>query len=214
MTCAGVSAGIDGALHVVERLLGEEAARATARYMEYDWRPAEIAAQLAEPGRRIEDGIPYQLSRVAREKGTEAALAAYRATSERPAEEELGAAAYGLLFGGQKEQALALFRLVVAAFPESANAQDGLAQACEITGDVTGALQSSERALVLLQESGDDARPELRNSLKSRLVRLGRGDKSALRYVCPPCGGPCDAARYLEAGPCPGCRMPMTTAVQ
>src|SRR6185503_13309637 len=35
MTCAGVSAGIDGALHVVERMLGAEAARHTARYMEY-----------------------------------------------------------------------------------------------------------------------------------------------------------------------------------
>jgi transcriptional regulator GlxA family with amidase domain len=35
ITTAGVSAGIDGALHVVERLLGEQAAKDTARYMEY-----------------------------------------------------------------------------------------------------------------------------------------------------------------------------------
>ena len=42
MTTAGVSAGIDGALHVVSRLLGQETARATARYMEYDkWQPGE-----------------------------------------------------------------------------------------------------------------------------------------------------------------------------
>src|SRR5262245_563630 len=33
MTCAGVSAGIDGALHVLERMLGAESARQTARYM-------------------------------------------------------------------------------------------------------------------------------------------------------------------------------------
>jgi transcriptional regulator GlxA family with amidase domain len=40
VTTAGVSAGIDGALHVVSRLVGEETARATARYMEYDkWDP-------------------------------------------------------------------------------------------------------------------------------------------------------------------------------
>lgn len=40
VTTAGVSAGIDGALHVVSRLLGEEQARSTARYMEYDkWDP-------------------------------------------------------------------------------------------------------------------------------------------------------------------------------
>jgi transcriptional regulator GlxA family with amidase domain len=42
ITTAGVSAGIDGALHVVSRLLGEENARAVAKYMEYDkWSPQE-----------------------------------------------------------------------------------------------------------------------------------------------------------------------------
>lgn len=39
LTTAGVSAGIDGALHVVERLLGREAAMLTAKYMEYNWQP-------------------------------------------------------------------------------------------------------------------------------------------------------------------------------
>lgn len=39
VTCAGVSAGIDGALHVVERLLGGPVAQETARYMEYRWEP-------------------------------------------------------------------------------------------------------------------------------------------------------------------------------
>lgn len=39
VTCAGVSAGIDGALHVVERMLGKQAALYTARYMEYRWEP-------------------------------------------------------------------------------------------------------------------------------------------------------------------------------
>ncbi|TMJ12143.1 MAG: DJ-1/PfpI family protein [Alphaproteobacteria bacterium] len=37
VVCAGVSAGIDGALHVVERLLGRPQAEATALAMEYDW---------------------------------------------------------------------------------------------------------------------------------------------------------------------------------
>jgi transcriptional regulator GlxA family with amidase domain len=38
---AGVSAGIDMSLHVVGRLLGEEIARETAHYIEYDyWQPA------------------------------------------------------------------------------------------------------------------------------------------------------------------------------
>jgi len=42
ITTAGVSAGIDGSLRVVERLMGREKARSTARYMEYDkWNPDE-----------------------------------------------------------------------------------------------------------------------------------------------------------------------------
>ena len=40
ITTAGVSAGIDGSLHLVGRLHGLDTARATARYMEYDkWAP-------------------------------------------------------------------------------------------------------------------------------------------------------------------------------
>ncbi|TAK12725.1 MAG: DJ-1/PfpI family protein [Anaerolineae bacterium] len=39
ITSGGISAGIDVSLHVVEKLLGKEAARKTAEYMEYgDWR--------------------------------------------------------------------------------------------------------------------------------------------------------------------------------
>jgi putative intracellular protease/amidase/YHS domain-containing protein len=38
VTAAGVSAGIDGSLYLVERLLGKETARETARYMEYNWK--------------------------------------------------------------------------------------------------------------------------------------------------------------------------------
>jgi transcriptional regulator GlxA family with amidase domain len=42
ITTAGVSAGIDGALHVIEKLRGREAAQTTATYMEYDkWKPEE-----------------------------------------------------------------------------------------------------------------------------------------------------------------------------
>jgi transcriptional regulator GlxA family with amidase domain len=37
VTSAGISAGIDMALHLVERLAGRELALATARQMEYDW---------------------------------------------------------------------------------------------------------------------------------------------------------------------------------
>ena len=45
VTTAGVSAGIDGALHVVARLLGRAVADKTARYMEYHWTPEAYLAQ-------------------------------------------------------------------------------------------------------------------------------------------------------------------------
>jgi transcriptional regulator GlxA family with amidase domain len=42
ITTAGISAGIDGALHLVSKLKGEEVAKNTAYYMEYDkWIPNE-----------------------------------------------------------------------------------------------------------------------------------------------------------------------------
>ena len=37
VTAAGIAAGIDMALHLVERLEGHDLALETARYMEYDW---------------------------------------------------------------------------------------------------------------------------------------------------------------------------------
>ena len=40
VTSAGVSAGIDGALHLVARLSGRSEAEKVARYMEYEWRPS------------------------------------------------------------------------------------------------------------------------------------------------------------------------------
>ncbi|WNG60477.1 hypothetical protein F0U59_41570 [Archangium gephyra] len=39
VTTAGVSAGIDGSLHVIARLLGKRVADETAQYMEYKWTP-------------------------------------------------------------------------------------------------------------------------------------------------------------------------------
>jgi transcriptional regulator GlxA family with amidase domain len=38
VTSAGISAGLDMSLHLVERLEGEELALRTARQMDYDWR--------------------------------------------------------------------------------------------------------------------------------------------------------------------------------
>ncbi|WP_428420688.1 DJ-1/PfpI family protein [Methylibium sp.] len=43
VTSAGISAGIDMSLHLVERTAGRELALATARQMEFDWTPDRLA---------------------------------------------------------------------------------------------------------------------------------------------------------------------------
>ena len=45
LSTQGVSAGIDGALHVVERFLGAEAAWSDAHYLMYPWEPAGLSQQ-------------------------------------------------------------------------------------------------------------------------------------------------------------------------
>ncbi|MEZ4520360.1 MAG: DJ-1/PfpI family protein [Thermomicrobiales bacterium] len=47
VSSAGVSAGIDMSLHVIERLCGKEAAESSARLMEYDYWPNPTPAAVA-----------------------------------------------------------------------------------------------------------------------------------------------------------------------
>ena len=212
MTSAGISAGIDGSLHVVERMLGKETAKQVARYMEYDWRPEELAKLHAEPGKTLGDSPAWRLAAAALEDGHEKALADLRARSDAPDERTLDQAGYELMLAKRGPEAVALLRLCAAAYPASANAADSLAEACERTGERSAAIESSRKALLLVEKDpafSPDRAALLRNNAKSRLARLGEGDASALRYSCPPCGGGCDEQRYLEPTRCPGCGMPM-----
>jgi len=45
VTSGGISAGIDMSFHIVQRLLGEQTAIATAKYMEFDWSPQKAVDQ-------------------------------------------------------------------------------------------------------------------------------------------------------------------------
>jgi transcriptional regulator GlxA family with amidase domain len=62
ITTAGVSAGIDGALHLVARTHGRYVADRTAEYMEYSWTPqsyvastyAQLNPRLDEHGRKFQ----------------------------------------------------------------------------------------------------------------------------------------------------------------
>lgn len=63
VTTAGISAGIDGSLHVVARLLGRRIADQVASYMEYHWTPEPYLAggyayrnpSTDDAGRRVQD---------------------------------------------------------------------------------------------------------------------------------------------------------------
>lgn len=82
ITTAGVSAGIDGSLHLVARTLGRYVADRTAEYMEYSWSPQSYTSSkypLLNP-RLDENGRRFQQASIALQEGdTGTAIATYRA---------------------------------------------------------------------------------------------------------------------------------------
>jgi putative intracellular protease/amidase len=69
ITSAGLSSGIDGALHVIEKLYGKGTAQIAAVGMEYDWRPdsgwarASLADQHLDAGFQVASEYPRTLLR-------------------------------------------------------------------------------------------------------------------------------------------------------
>jgi putative intracellular protease/amidase len=57
ITAAGLSSGIDGALHVIERLCGKGTAQVAAVSLEYDWRPDSGYARASLADRRLSPGF-------------------------------------------------------------------------------------------------------------------------------------------------------------
>jgi putative intracellular protease/amidase len=212
MTSAGISAGIDGALHVVSRLMGEEKAWETAKYMEYDWRPDEIARMHAQPGQPVDGMEGLRLVGSIRKLGLAGALAEFKKLAKPTPENDLNRWGYTLKNAGQVAEAVDLFELTAAAYPTSSNASDSLSEALESKGDVPNAIRTAKECLAkLAAEKGmDEARAQLlRNASSSRIARLS-GKTSELKYICPPCGGGCDKVGYLEGGKCPSCSMQLT----
>jgi transcriptional regulator GlxA family with amidase domain len=204
LTSAGVSAGIDGALHVVSRMHGDDVAQATAKYMEYDWRPKELRELHAQPGEPVTESPALEFARIIREKSTAQALEAYQAAeAEVPEEAHLNRLGYMLQSASRPDDALRVFELVVAAFPESANASDSLAEAYEMLGRNELALKWSGRALELLesQDLTEERAIRVREASAGRVGRL-RDGASKGAFACPPCGMPCDTLRSESAGHC------------
>lgn len=59
VTTAGLTSGIDGALHLVSKILGEGVAQSAALDMEYRWSPESVYSRAALADRYLPDGLQY-----------------------------------------------------------------------------------------------------------------------------------------------------------
>ena len=117
VTTAGVSAGIDGSLHVVARLLGRNVADRTARYMEYHWTPEPyLAKQYAYLNPSLDDhGRALQQAGILEDEG-------------------------------RAKDAAAAYRALVAASPDDALAWYRLGANLQKSGDLAGAVDAAQKA--------------------------------------------------------------------
>ncbi len=152
ITTAGVSAGIDGALHVVARLLGRAVADRTARYMEYHWTPEPYLAKnysYLNPGTDARGRLRQQAALFEDEKDWAAAIDAWRRLTEQDAQD--AAAWYGLAralhFAGRFDEAVAPYRRAAATPGFAARAGYNLACGLAVAGRRDEALAELGRAV-------------------------------------------------------------------
>jgi putative intracellular protease/amidase len=177
VTAAGISAGIDGALHAVWRLKGRDAARRVATYIEYDpfvgFRDDAEALLAPDPRGvvslrgRVHPAKPWTIVRLVetiRSDGIEAALARYPSLLEkaigddRLMMEEHGLAMSGswlLRYGRDPAVAIDLMRFTVAAYPEFVQGYVNLARALLENGDRASAEAHCRRALAIAPDDPD-----------------------------------------------------------
>jgi len=173
ITTAGVSAGIDGALHLVARTLGRYVADRVAEYMEYPWAPqSRESSTYAQYNPRLDPrGRTMQQASIAAAGGdTRGAIALYREVlavkrDDPEAWLRLGAAlhsigeysdavaAYDEAAKGKAQRPMALYNLacVEALRGEKAKALDAMARAIE-AGFRTRSAYESDPELALLRD--------------------------------------------------------------
>lgn len=142
ITTAGISAGIDGALRVVTKLMGTAAARATAKYMEYDkWDP--------QAGLILDN----EFMSAVKKDGVEAALKAHAGNDALPKFYEGDMLNLGRddLEKGQVEAAIKLLELNIKAYPLSSASHKALGEAYSRVGKKDLALQSYKNFLEVNQ---------------------------------------------------------------
>jgi putative intracellular protease/amidase len=152
ITTAGVSAGIDGSLHLVARLLGRQVADRTARYMEYRWTPESYLAtryRYWNPSTDDRGRTLQQAEAAADEKRwAEATRLLRKLVAQRPRDDvawlHLG---YTLSSKGDRSQAIAAYQRVSSSGPHRGDAQYYIAREHAARGDKTRATQHLTRAL-------------------------------------------------------------------
>jgi transcriptional regulator GlxA family with amidase domain len=153
VTTAGVSAGIDGSLHVVARLLGRYVADRTAEYMEYRWTPEAYLAKdytvlnpsLDERGRRLQQAGIW-----ARENNTAEAMRVCEAlVAEDPADVVAWFQLGNICYTGRR------YEDAVKAYARAAASPRLGPLAWYNAACSAGLLQDKERALSCLQKAFD-----------------------------------------------------------
>jgi transcriptional regulator GlxA family with amidase domain len=152
ITTAGVSAGIDGALHLVARTLGRYVADRTAEYMEYAWSPQsyttstypQLNPRLDAHGRKL------QQAAIARREGDqEGAVAIYRAlvTADQTDTEawlQLGRTLHDLK---RYEEAIAAHTEAAKGEPQRGTAWYNLSCAYALAGNREKAIEAAAKAI-------------------------------------------------------------------
>src|SRR5262245_9421861 len=80
ITCAGLSSGIDGAIHLVSKMLGKGEAQGVALGMEYHWDADSVWARGAMADRYLPDGLAGGRARI---KGAEAKMISTAGDADR-----------------------------------------------------------------------------------------------------------------------------------
>jgi transcriptional regulator GlxA family with amidase domain len=152
ITTAGVSAGIDGSLHLVARLLGRHVADRTAEYMEYKWAPesylsskyTQLNPRLDSRGRSLQ-----QASISVREGNPDAAIAAYRSLIAADKNDAEAWLSLGRTFHEMKRygEAIAANQEAAKAAPQRGIALFNLACAYALTGEREKAIDAAAKAV-------------------------------------------------------------------
>lgn len=142
VTTAGISAGIDGALHLVARIKGYDEAKRTARYMEYDkWEPEEGRLDFENSlVKRIRDqGLDQALASIPSNLGT---------GSPPFFEGEMKNLGLEYMEQGAWKKAEEIFKLVIATYPHSKSTFELLSDAYEKQGKFAPITQEALMTLI------------------------------------------------------------------